>query len=270
MFELDQSLPTYGIGRKAKVAITDNPPEGISFGGRFGRQDATSAQDCVLSGLGEPIDGVINGNYAAGQHVNMRKDGNAHVTLGGSVTRTATLDDGYLGAGALGKGIAWDGVSACGGQIIYPGSYVTGDVVAIDMNKKPAGAASSAAADGFGGSSTIVVDEEEITLSTSGTTTLSVANLLRANAILVGFTYRWTVAMLTGTDWIAGKDGGDTDGFVATNTTFTLGATGVGAGALIGTLNVAAGKVIITTTGTPTAGKIRVVLVQRVFTPPTS
>jgi len=270
MFELDQTIGTYEISRIAYAAITDNPPDGISFGGRFGRQYTTDPQYCVLSGAGEAIEGVINGNYAANQHVRLKKDGIAHVTLGGTVTRTAAADDGYVGAGALGKGVAWDGVIPCGGQIIYPGTWVAGDVVAIDLNKKPTGAASTATADLHGGSSTLVSDEEEITLSLAGTTTASTANLFRANAVVEGFTYRWTEAMLTGTDWIAGKNGGDTDGLVTTNTTFTLGATGVGNGALIGTFNAAAGKVLITTTGTPTAGKIRVVLIQRVFTPPTS
>jgi hypothetical protein len=118
---------------------------------------------------------------------------------------------------------------------------------------------------------------EEITLSTSGTTTDSVANLLPANSIIEAVSARITQAITTATDW---KMGDATQGgrFMGAIATLVLGTTAVGlahrdptvATANLGPVQSAAAKLRITTTGTPGAGKIRVTVYYSQFIPPTS
>ena len=115
---------------------------------------------------------------------------------------------------------------------------------------------------------------EIITLSTSGTTTDSVGNLLPANSIIEAVVARVTTTITTATDWKLG-DATTPGRFTAANSTLTAGTTGVGlvhvdqAGAA-GPRQTTAAKLRITTTGTPGAGVIRVTVFYRQFTPPAS
>ena len=113
---------------------------------------------------------------------------------------------------------------------------------------------------------------EEITLSTGGTATNS-SNNLPANSLILGVAWRVTQAIATASDWVAGVSG-DTDRFVnSAGSTLTLDSTGVGlnqhatAGELV---NTTATPLLITTTGTPTAGKIRLTVYYVAFTAPQS
>lgn len=118
---------------------------------------------------------------------------------------------------------------------------------------------------------------EEITLSTSGTTTDSTANLLPAGSIILGVVARVTTTITTATDWSLG-DGTTAARFAAANSTLTAGTTSIGlahwSGAIstlaAGPSQAAAAKLRITTTGTPGAGKIRVTVFALTHTAPTS
>jgi hypothetical protein len=115
---------------------------------------------------------------------------------------------------------------------------------------------------------------EAITLSTSGATTDSTADLLPANAIIEAVTARVTTTITTATDWSLG-DATTAARFAAANSTLTSGTTSVGlehvdqTGAA-GPKQTSAAKLRITTTGTPGAGVIRVTVYYRKFVPPTS
>ena len=118
------------------------------------------------------------------------------------------------------------------------------------------------------------VASEVITLSTSGTTTDSSANLLPANSIIEAVVARVTTTITTATDWKLG-DATTPGRFTAANSNLTAGTTAVGlvhvdqAGAA-GPRQTTAAKVRVTTTGTPGAGVIRVTVFYRQFTPPAS
>lgn len=115
---------------------------------------------------------------------------------------------------------------------------------------------------------------ELVTLSTSGTTTDTSANLLPANGIIEAVTARVTTAITTATDWKLG-DATTAGRFSAANSTLAVGTTQVGlvhadqTGAA-GPVQTAAAKLRITTTGTPGAGAIRVTVYYRRFVPPAS
>ena len=116
---------------------------------------------------------------------------------------------------------------------------------------------------------------EEITLSTSGLTTDSTANLLPANAIIQAVTARVTTTITTTTDWKVG-DATIAGRFSGANSTLTSGTTSVGLVHIdqtgtSGPRQTSAAKVRITCTGSnPGAGKIRVTVFYRQFIPPTS
>lgn len=115
---------------------------------------------------------------------------------------------------------------------------------------------------------------ELLTLSTSGTTTDTSANLLPANAIIEAVVARVTTTITTATDWKLG-DATTAGRFSAANSTMIAGTTQVGTiqadqtGAA-GPRQVSAAKVRVTTTGTPGAGVIRITVFYRSFTAPTS
>jgi hypothetical protein len=118
---------------------------------------------------------------------------------------------------------------------------------------------------------------EAITLSTSGTTTDSSANLLPANSIIEAVTARITTTITTATDWSVG-DTTTATRFSSANATLTSGTTSVGVNHqkggvstdATGPTQTAAAKVRITTTGTPGAGAIRITVFYRSFVAPTS
>lgn len=119
--------------------------------------------------------------------------------------------------------------------------------------------------------------EELVTLSTSGTTTDTSANLLPANSESLGVVARVETTIVTATDWKLG-DASEAARFAAPNSTLTAGTTQVGVahrqGGIstdgTGPINVSAAKIRITTTGTPSAGKIRVANFYRQLVAPTS
>jgi hypothetical protein len=115
---------------------------------------------------------------------------------------------------------------------------------------------------------------ELITLSTGGATTDSSANLLPANSIIESVTARVTTTIVTATDWALG-DGTISTRFTSANATLTAGTTTIGFNQVEGTgtsgkIQTSAAKLRITTTGTPSAGVIRVTVYYRQFLPPTS
>lgn len=120
---------------------------------------------------------------------------------------------------------------------------------------------------------------EEITLSTVGTTTDSVANLLPANSVIKAIVARVTQSITTATDWKLG-DATQAARFLAAQSGAQLiaGATAGGfahldptvASANLGPVQSAAAKLRITTTGTPGAGKIRVTVFYTQYVFPTS
>lgn len=118
---------------------------------------------------------------------------------------------------------------------------------------------------------------ENITLSTSGVTTDSSANLLPANAVIEAVMVRVTTAIGTATAFEVG-DATTANRFLSTGTGLTLGSTGVGlnhrqgsvSSDAAGPIQTSAAKIRITTTGTPSAGVVRVVVKYRQYIAPTS
>lgn len=132
---------------------------------------------------------------------------------------------------------------------------------------------------GSGSSWTYFQKSELITLSTGGTTTDSTANLLPANSfvdVVQGVVNTTITGSCTG--WELG-DASTAARFTANDTTLTAGeakngvvqaTTGI-ASATTGMWQASAAKVRITCAGgNPSAGKIRVVVYGRTYTPPTS
>ena len=115
---------------------------------------------------------------------------------------------------------------------------------------------------------------ELLTLSTGGTTTDTSANLLPATSYIECVTARITTTIATATDWRLG-DATTAGRFTAANSTLTAGTTTVGlvhcdvtgAG---GPRQTAAAPVRVTTTGTPSAGAMRITAFYRQFVAPTS
>lgn len=115
---------------------------------------------------------------------------------------------------------------------------------------------------------------ELLTLSTSGTTTDTSANLLPANSIIEAVVARVTTTITTATNWKLG-DATTAGRFTAANGTLTAGTTDIGlvhidqTGAA-GPRQTAAAKVRVTCTGTPGAGAVRITVFYRQFVAPTS
>lgn len=118
---------------------------------------------------------------------------------------------------------------------------------------------------------------ELLTLSTSGATTDTTANLLPANSVIHSVVARVVTAITTATDWKLG-DATTAGRFSAADATLTAGETQVGlvhqAGNITttaaGPTQAAAAKVRVTTTGTPGAGAIRITVFWSKFIAPTS
>lgn len=115
---------------------------------------------------------------------------------------------------------------------------------------------------------------ENLVLSTVGTTTDTAANLLPANAIIEAVTARITTTIATATDWKLG-DATIVGRFTAANATLAAGTTSVGLVHIdltgtSGPRQTAAAKLRVTTTGTPSAGAIRITTYYRTFVPATS
>lgn len=127
------------------------------------------------------------------------------------------------------------------------------------------------------GGATCVIGQihESLTLSTSGTTTDTTANLLPANSLILGVTARVTTTITTATDWSLG-DATIATRFASANAVMTAGSTSVGLNHLkggvaldtTGPVQVAAAKLRVTTTLTPGAGVIRLTVFYMQFTAP--
>lgn len=118
------------------------------------------------------------------------------------------------------------------------------------------------------------IASELLTLSTSGTTTDTAANLLPGNAVIESVTAYVQTTITTATDWKLG-DATTAGRFCAAQTNLTAGSTVVGLVHVdqtgsAGPTQASAAKVRVTTTGTPGAGKIRIVVFYRQYVPPTS
>lgn len=118
---------------------------------------------------------------------------------------------------------------------------------------------------------------ELLTLSTSGTTTDTAADLLPANCTIEAVAARITTTIATATNWSVG-DPTTAARFSSANSTLTAGTTSVGLnhqqGSVTtdatGPVQTTAAKVRITTTGTPSAGAIRLTSYWSCFVAPTS
>ena len=118
---------------------------------------------------------------------------------------------------------------------------------------------------------------EEITLNTGGTTTDSVADMLPANSIIHAVVARVTEGISVATNWALG-DSAVAARFLTATTDLTLGTQKVGLNHMKGAVaadnagptQATAAKLRITTTGTPTAGKVRVTVFYSTFVAPAS
>ena len=116
-------------------------------------------------------------------------------------------------------------------------------------------------------------------VTTPVTTTDTTANLLPANSVILGIVYRVTTTIATATGWqpgdptTAGRFGAaQTGGQLTAGATFNGGVfntTGI-ASATTGMVQTSAAKARITTTGTPSAGAIRITSFYYTLVPPTS
>lgn len=121
---------------------------------------------------------------------------------------------------------------------------------------------------------TMGASTEAITLSTIGTTTDSTANLLPANSVIRGITVFVDESITVASAFSVG-DATIAARFLATGTGLVFGSTAVGLACVdqtgtSGPKQTAAAKVRITTTGTPTAGIVRVTVFYETFRAPLS
>lgn len=196
--------------------------------------------------------------------------------------------DGYIGVSGNGTGFLALGGSAAqfsSAAVIQWASGALGSAVDVNLARSAAGilglyensTAVGASLRRYGGNAGYVEwgsVSENLTLSTSGATTDTAANLLPANSYIECVTGRITTTIATATNWKMG-DRTTSGRFTAANSTLTAGTIDVGlvhcdvtgAG---GPRQTAAAKVRVTTTGTPSAGAIRLTSYYRTFVGPTS
>jgi hypothetical protein len=120
---------------------------------------------------------------------------------------------------------------------------------------------------------------EQLTLSTSGTTTTTAGNLVAAHSSIVRVLYRITTTIATATAFTVSMTGGGAfcvEGSATTSqTTLTSGTTGylvpcAGGATLSDWQSATATTLTVSTTGTPSAGVIRMTVVEDTFVAPTS
>jgi len=188
---------------------------------------------------------------------------------------------GFQGSGAKPQ---WGVDSVTGALVPNPLNSGTVDIGAADAkvgtiytaNGFPTGTTLLASAKG----ATMVpfYTEEEITLSTTGTTSDSTANLLPANSLIVAVMGRVTTTITAAaTGWSLGT-AATADRFTANNTNLTAGTTDVSVtqwdqskAAGYTPWQAAAAKIRITSAGgNAGAGKVRVCVMGFTFTAPTS
>jgi hypothetical protein len=119
----------------------------------------------------------------------------------------------------------------------------------------------------FGLTWQILPDLETVTLSTSGTTTLSSGNRAHANTRILRITYAVTTTIATATAFTISVNGGSPWCNIGTATTSQTGLTSGTSGELVpctandAYVGNAAQKLLVTTTGTPSAGAIHLYVV---------
>jgi hypothetical protein len=252
--------------------------------------------DSILIAAGVQ-DFYIRGNsfvdlFTETNHVNY----NINITAGGSDTfevtgnrSSGTTISSFLNNGASGTSRSiWANLptsvlSDVRNTVSFNAPQTFNSAVSVNNSLSTTGTVATSAAQGYAINSANAAqlflgqNSELITLSTSGATTDSAANLLPANAIILGVEARITTAITTATDWKVG-DATQAARFSSVNATLAAGTTSVGlnhhdptvASANLGPVQAAAAKVRITTTGTPNAGAIRVTVHYLQFVPPTS
>lgn len=208
-------------------------------------------------------------------------------TLAGGVASTSSTTGTWVVTGGVGisGALYTDDVISTSGTITTSnataatsttaGSIVTAGGVAAAKDSFFGGLIEQITANGS--ASIIQSASELLTLSTSGTTTDTSANLLPANSLILAVTADVTTTITTATDWKLG-DPTTASRFSAANSTMTAGATAIGilqwSGAVTtlaaGPSQPSAAKVRVTTTGTPGAGAIRITVWYMQFVAPTS
>jgi hypothetical protein len=177
-------------------------------------------------------------------------------------------DTGNNGVGIAAGGANIMSVFSSGVQLASNKNLTIGGITTCQSSVTVTGAAAN------GQSSSISQASELLTLSTSGTTTDTSANLLPVGAVIMAVVCRITTTITTATNWSVG-DATTAARFSASNSTLTSGTTSVGleqhgGSGAAGAKQNAAAKVRITTTGTPGAGAIRITVFYWQFTAPTS
>ncbi len=207
---------------------------------------------------------------ASGQITSTVATGTAPLVIA-STTKVANLNADLL------DGKQWDAPDPIGAVTPSTGKFTTLQATGLTTLDGVAGETLQGAALPTDGSNVYrAAVSEEITLSTSGTTTDSVANLLPANSVIDGVVARITQAITVATDWKLG-DATTLGRFLAaqSGSQLNLNATAVGLAhrqpdvvAAAGPVQTTAAKLRITTTGTPAAGKIRVTVFFTQFVAP--
>jgi hypothetical protein len=184
--------------------------------------------------------------------------GSGAISKGAKLTNAAAGKVAAAGAGDEIVGTAWDAAG-------------DGELLSVVTQATVGGIYPSVLAAANGETVEEAWYSEEMTLATDAAATTSAADLIPANSLILGTVIRVTQAINNRTAFIVGT-AGDDNGLVVTGTTLTLNSTAVGTGALIGTFNAAAAKVVITGSGGSqnTTGKVRVSVLVRKLTAPTS
>lgn len=129
--------------------------------------------------------------------------------------------------------------------------------------------------DGFGGSWKRGINTAVVTFSSSGTAFDSATDLLPANAVIASVTAVVSTTIATATAWNVGDPTVSDRFIIASSSELTAGIQKVGlkhidvAGSS-GPRQTAAAKIRISTTGTPTAGAVRVAVHYNQFIAPTT
>lgn len=158
-----------------------------------------------------------------------------------------------------------------------PGTTNTYDIGTAALSVRGGYYVASHVATANGALGSIRTISELITLNLAGVNSDSVADLLPANAFILSVTARVTTTITGATDWNL-TDTASVNRFAVANATLTAGTTMTGLrhlqGAVatdaLGPVQITAAKFRITTTGTATAGIVRVTVVYFDTTPPTS
>jgi hypothetical protein len=261
-----------------------------SVDNRIVRSDGTAGTAAQNSTVGLTDAGVMSFPDAAGTRANGSTTSNA-------VRFYGALEDFSLYMGcANGGGLCfYDGSNSIGmesgrlylptgGDVRFNGSDTAFGYVSSGVGKiyNPAGGAfaelqvkADTVATTNTGFKSCTYSTELLTLSTAGATTDTSASLAPATSRVEAITYRITTTIATATAFTVKVKGGNSFCSVGTattsQTTLTSGTTGVLVPcAFADQYNTAAAKLTIDTTGTPSAGIVRLQLHSCAFTAPTS